>query len=293
MTLAQRLYEAGHITYMRTDSTNLSAAAVEACRSLIGKDYGDLYLPDAANRYSSKEGAQEAHEAIRPTDFHLHSGGADRDQTRLYELIWKRAIASQMSDAKLERTNVTIAADTHDKNFTASGEVVKFEGFLKVYLEGTDDEEDDTPKGILPPLSKDEAVNTESIVATQRFTHHPPRYTEASLVKKLEELGIGRPSTYAPTISTIQKRGYVEKKERDGAERSYQVYELKENNLDQKTTASTQRDIMEGKPSELENFNGYIVKEGNRLNIPTPVNQFVYECLLPMEKQSRKQLESN
>ncbi|CAM4206245.1 type I DNA topoisomerase [Gillisia hiemivivida] len=225
MTMAQRLYEAGHITYMRTDSVNLSDDARKGAKDEILKAYGEKFSKTRQFKGKSK-GAQEAHEAIRPTLFENHTVNADRDQERLYELIWKRAIASQMSDAQLERTNVKIEADKHDKNFTANGEVLKFEGFLKVYLEGSDDE-DEEQEGMLPALRVNEKLDNNYITATERFTRPPYRYTEASLVKKLEELGIGRPSTYAPTISTIQNRNYVEKGTVDGIERKYAQLRLK------------------------------------------------------------------
>jgi DNA topoisomerase-1 len=219
MTMAQRLYEAGLITYMRTDSVNLSDEARKGAKNEILSAYGKEFAHDRNYKGKSK-GAQEAHEAIRPTDFATHSVNIDRDQARLYDLIWKRAIASQMSDAKLERTNVKIDADKHNETFTANGEVIKFEGFLKVYLEGTDDE-DLEQEGMLPAMKVGENLLNKYITATERFTRAPYRYTEASLVKKLEELGIGRPSTYAPTISTIQNRNYVEKGTIDGTERTY------------------------------------------------------------------------
>ncbi|RZS99814.1 type I DNA topoisomerase [Aquimarina brevivitae] len=219
MTLAQRLYEAGHITYMRTDSVNLSEEAQKGAKGEILAAYGKEF--SKPRKYKGKaKGAQEAHEAIRPTDFAKHTINVDGDQQRLYELIWKRAIASQMSDAQLERTNVKIEADKHDQYFSASGEVIKFEGFLKVYLEGSDDE-DEEQDGILPAMKTNEALFNNYITATERFTRPPSRYTEASLVKKLEELGIGRPSTYAPTISTIQNRNYIEKGAKEGEERNY------------------------------------------------------------------------
>ncbi|RXG12683.1 type I DNA topoisomerase [Leeuwenhoekiella aestuarii] len=225
MNMAQRLYEAGLITYMRTDSVNLSQDAKQGAANEIVSAYGDKYHQERNYKGKSK-GAQEAHEAIRPTDFSKHSVSIDRDQARLYELIWKRAIASQMSEAKLERTNVQIASSKHPSNFTANGEVIKFDGFLKVYLEGTDDE-DQEESGILPPLKKGEPLDNLWITATERFTRAPYRYTEASLVKKLEELGIGRPSTYAPTITTIQNRKYIEKGNVDGVEREYDLLTLK------------------------------------------------------------------
>ncbi|RXG14630.1 DNA topoisomerase I [Leeuwenhoekiella aestuarii] len=225
MNMAQRLYEAGLITYMRTDSVNLSQDAKQGAANEIVSAYGEKYHQERNYKGKSK-GAQEAHEAIRPTDFSKHSVSIDRDQARLYELIWKRAIASQMSEAKLERTNVQIASSKHPSNFTANGEVIKFDGFLKVYLEGTDDE-DQEESGILPPLKEGEALDNLWITATERFTRAPYRYTEASLVKKLEELGIGRPSTYAPTITTIQNRKYIEKGNVDGVEREYDLLTLK------------------------------------------------------------------
>ncbi|PKD17591.1 DNA topoisomerase I [Salegentibacter salinarum] len=231
MTMAQRLYEAGHITYMRTDSVNLSEDARKGANKEILKAYGDKYAKSRQFKGKTK-GAQEAHEAIRPTNFASHSVRADRDEQRLYELIWKRAIASQMSEAQLERTNVKIDASKHDKQFTANGEVLKFDGFLKVYLESTDDDEDaEEQNGMLPALKENQPLNNKYITATERFTRPPYRYTEASLVKKLEELGIGRPSTYAPTISTIQNRNYIEKGSVDGTEREYLQFVLKGENI--------------------------------------------------------------
>ncbi|MFA0964317.1 type I DNA topoisomerase [Roseivirga sp. BDSF3-8] len=226
MTLAQRLYEAGKISYMRTDSVNLSEEAIQSASKEIVSAYGKEYFKE--RHYKTKSaGAQEAHEAIRPTDFSVHEAGEDRNGQRLYELIWKRAIASQMSDAQLEKTTATIDISTVDKNLTATGEVVKFEGFLKVYIESTD--EDDEPsesKGMLPPLETGQILDLQEMKARQGFSRPPARYTEASLVKKLEEMGIGRPSTYAPTISTVQKRGYVIKESRDGRERTYVEFTL-------------------------------------------------------------------
>ncbi len=219
MTMAQRLYEAGLITYMRTDSVNLSNEARKGAEAEINSAFGSEYSK-ARNYKGKSKGAQEAHEAIRPTDFSRHSVSVDRDQDRLYDLIWKRSIASQMSEAQLERTNVKINASTHAQEFTANGEVIKFDGFLKVYLEGTDDE-DMEQEGMLPNLRVGEALENKYITGTERFTRAPYRYTEASLVKQLEELGIGRPSTYAPTISTIQNRKYVEKGTVEGQERKY------------------------------------------------------------------------
>lgn len=235
MMLAQRLYESGHITYMRTDSVNLSDEAKKGAAKEIYSAYGKEYSK-TRNYKSKSKGAQEAHEAIRPTDFSRHSiRQLDYDQQRLYELIWKRSIASQMSDAKLERTNVRIGADKHDKQFTANGEVIKFDGFLKVYLEGSDDDNIEEQSGLLPEMKTGDSLDNNFITATERFTRAPARYTEASLVKQLEELGIGRPSTYAPTISTIQNRKYIEKGEIEGQERKYALLTLKDNKLSQKT----------------------------------------------------------
>lgn len=238
MTMAQRLYEAGHITYMRTDSVNLSEDARKGAKEEILKAYGDRYAKSRQFKGKTK-GAQEAHEAIRPTNFANHSVRADRDEQRLYELIWKRAIASQMSEAQLERTNVKIEASKHDKLFTANGEVLKFDGFLKVYLESTDDEEAEEQNGMLPALKENQPLNNKYITATERFTRPPYRYTEASLVKKLEELGIGRPSTYAPTISTIQNRNYIEKGSVEGTEREYVQFVLKGENIKENKLTET------------------------------------------------------
>ncbi len=221
MTLAQRLYESGHISYMRTDSVNLSQEAIKGASSQIVGNYGQEYLQNRVFKTKSQS-AQEAHEAIRPTDFTASSRGGDRNEQRLYELIWKRAIASQMADAQLEKTIATIGISTSDQNLIAQGEVVKFDGFLKVYMESTDeDEENGEGKGMLPPLSIGQSLKLKLMRSRQGFSRPSARYTEASLVKKLEEMGIGRPSTYAPTISTIQKRDYVVKENREGREREY------------------------------------------------------------------------
>ncbi|QKJ62662.1 type I DNA topoisomerase [Flavobacterium sp. M31R6] len=232
MQLAQRLYEAGLITYMRTDSVNLSKEAMDAAQAEIIKSYGKEFSNPRVFANKSK-GAQEAHEAIRPTDMSLHTVNIDRDQARLYDLIWKRTLASQMSDAKLERTNVKIEANNHGEIFTASGEVLLFEGFLKVYLEGHDDEEEEQ-EGLLPALKVNEKLQNNFITATERYSRAAARYTEASLVKKLEELGIGRPSTYAPTISTIINRNYVEKGNLEGLERNYTQLTLQSGKLAEK-----------------------------------------------------------
>lgn len=233
MQVAQRLYEAGLITYMRTDSVNLSGEAMNAAQKEITSSYGAEFSKPR-NFVTKAKGAQEAHEAIRPTDMSRHSITADRDQSRLYDLIWKRTLASQMSDAELERTNVTISANNHSDNFIASGEVLKFEGFLKVYLEGHDDEEEES-EGMLPALRVGEGLQNQSITATEKYTRPAARYTEASLVKKLEELGIGRPSTYAPTISTIINRTYVEKGNMEGVERKYVQMTLASGKVSEKT----------------------------------------------------------
>ena len=232
MQVAQRLYEAGLITYMRTDSVNLSGEAIQAAQSVIRDNYGEKY--SKVRNYKGKtKGAQEAHEAIRPTDMNLQSPSLEADQAKLYDLIWKRAVASQMSDAELERTNVKISSNSHQELFAAQGEVIVFDGFLKLYLEGKDEEDLEEQQGVLPVLSVGENLLNNFITATQRFTRAPYRYTEATLVKKLEELGIGRPSTYAPTISTIQNRGYVEKGTVEGTERSYQQFRLEGSAIDE------------------------------------------------------------
>ena len=235
MTVAQRLYEAGLITYMRTDSVNLSQDAKTAAQEEISRSYGDQY--SKPRNYKGKaKGAQEAHEAIRPTDMSRHSFSGDHDQERLYDLIWKRTIASQMSDAQLERTNVKIdilASEKVKEQFSANGEMIKFDGFLKVYLEGTDFEEEEQD-GMLPSLTVNDPLENNYITATERFTRPPYRFTEASLVKQLEELGIGRPSTYAPTISTIVNRNYVEKGSVEGVERKYLQLVLEDNSVQDK-----------------------------------------------------------
>ena len=230
MSVAQKLYESGKISYMRTDSLNLSEEAINGAKSEVSKAYGTNY--SKPRRFKTKnQSAQEAHEAIRPTDFSVHSLGGDSAEQRLYDLIWKRAIASQMSEAQLEKTTATISISTTDEVLIAQGEVIKFDGFLKVYIESKDEGEDEEQKDMLPPLSIGQQLDLKSMLARQGFTRHPPRYTEASLVKKLEEMGIGRPSTYAPTISTILKRNYIEKDSRDGVSRSYEEIELKDQNI--------------------------------------------------------------
>lgn len=226
MVVAQRLYESGYITYMRTDSVNLSDLALSMAKQEITKLYGQKYVHTRQYKTKSK-GAQEAHEAIRPTYMENQAIDGDRNDQRLYDLIWKRTVASQMADAELEKTTATITITTASEKFIAQGEVLKFDGFLKVYMESSDeDNSEEAQEGMLPPLKVGEKLRLNNITATERFTHHPPRYTEASLVKKLEELGIGRPSTYAPTISTIQKREYVVKEDREGTPREYNVLML-------------------------------------------------------------------
>ncbi|MDZ4204381.1 MAG: type I DNA topoisomerase, partial [Bacteroidales bacterium] len=234
MLVAQQLYESGKITYMRTDSVNLSNMALAQTRDEIEKLFGKEYAQ--TRKYATKtKGAQEAHEAIRPTYLNQREAAGDISQKKLYDLIWKRTIASQMSDALFERTNVTIDISTTPEKLIAKGEIVKFDGFLKVYYESTDDENSDDQANVIPPLHIGEPLWLIEMDAIQRFTQQPFRYTEASLVKKLEELGIGRPSTYAPTISTIQKREYVVKEDRSGSERSYKILVLKNHTISEST----------------------------------------------------------
>ena len=236
MSVAQRLYEAGLITYMRTDSISLSEVALKSIAEEIESQYGSKYLK--TRRYKNKNSsAQEAHEAIRPTYINRHQVSMGRDEDRLYELIWKRTIASQMAEALLEKTTVKVGISTiADAQLQAVGEVLKFDGFLKVYLEGKDDDDEEEAKGMLPPLKIGQILQLNTMTATERFTRPPARYTEASLVKKLEEQGIGRPSTYAPTISKIMEegRGYVVKESREGADRNFRVLTLKEGVIQKK-----------------------------------------------------------
>ena len=234
MLLAQKLYESGKITYMRTDSVNLSDTAMDAASNQIRNQYGDKYLQ--SRRFKNKnESAQEAHEAIRPTYMDAMTV-EDADCRRLYELIWKRTMASQMADAELEKTTAKIQISTNKEELTASGEVLKFDGFLKVYMEDRDEDDISEKKmdsgGMLPPLKVKQQLPLSQMRAIERFTRPLPRYTEASLVKKLEELGIGRPSTYAPTISTILKRGYVEKRDKEGTKREFRILVLKNSRID-------------------------------------------------------------
>ncbi|MFP4603831.1 MAG: type I DNA topoisomerase [Bacteroidales bacterium] len=228
MRVAQKLYEAGKITYMRTDSVNLSNSAISSASEVIEKSFGKKYVK--TRKYQTKaKGAQEAHEAIRPTYIQNREIGGTEPEKKLYELIWKRTVASQMSDAELEKTNVKITISNDDKYFNASGEVIKFDGFLKLYIESTDEENEKEETGLLPELREGDKLSYKEIRAIQKFSNHPPRYTEASLVRKMEELGIGRPSTYAPTISTIQERGYVVREDRPGTSRKYKEIVLTEN----------------------------------------------------------------
>ena len=237
MMVAQRLYESGHITYMRTDSVNLSSLCIGACKGVVTETYGENYLK-SRNYATNSKGAQEAHEAIRPTYMTNTTIEGTVPEKRLYELIWKRTIASQMADAVVEKTTVNISISGHSDSFVATGEVTIFDGFLQVYRESSDDEQTGELAAI-PAVHKGNVLTTKEITATQRFTQHPPRYTEASLVRKLEELGIGRPSTYAPTISTIQQRGYVEKGNKSGTPRTYNILTFKNGKITSKEVQET------------------------------------------------------
>ncbi len=234
MRIAQQLYESGKITYMRTDSVNLSSLALGMAKKEITENYGAEYVKTRQYQTRTK-GAQEAHEAIRPTYLDQHTIKGSADERKLYELIWKRTIASQMADAQMERTNVNIGISTNDRQFVATGEVILFDGFLKVYMESYDDDRTEDTAAILPPIEIGTLLDLDKMEAQQRFTRHPLRYTEASLVKKMEELGIGRPSTYAPTISTIQKREYVTKGDIKGEPLTYQIISFKNNKISDKT----------------------------------------------------------
>ena len=268
MLLAQKLYESGKITYMRTDSISLSETAMDAIKTEINTSFGANYFQP--RKFKNKnESAQEAHEAIRPS-YMNESKVDDPDTNRLYELIWKRTIASQMSDAQFEKTTAKIEISTNKETLTASGEVMKFDGFLKVYLEGKDDddidEDDENAEAILPPLAKGQVLDFISMTGLERFSRAASRYTEASLVKKLEELGIGRPSTYAPTISTIIKRNYVEKREKEGIKRIYQILSL--NNKDQITTEQSS-EITGAEKNKLSPTDlGLVVTDFLKLNFP-------------------------
>ncbi|MGE0020936.1 MAG: type I DNA topoisomerase [Draconibacterium sp.] len=239
MSVAQRLYENGKITYMRTDSVNLSSLAINTAKQKIEELHGTKYVHIRHYKTSSK-GAQEAHEAIRPTYMSNETTDGTSQEQRLYELIWKRTIASQMADAILEKTQVTIAISNDKEKFLATGEVLIFDGFLKVYMESTDDDKSENGSDvIIPPLKANDILQMDTVAATKRFTQKPPRYTEASLVKRLEELGIGRPSTYAPTITTIQNRNYVVKEDRPGVERLFDIITLKNGKISEKTNKET------------------------------------------------------
>lgn len=265
MMIAQRLYEAGLITYMRTDSVNLSSEAMSNTKEEITSSFGAKYSKPR-NFANKSKGAQEAHEAIRPTNIAVQEVSVDYDQDRLYSLIWKRTIASQMSDAELQRTNVKISNNKNKKQFTANGEVITFDGFLKVYLEGTDNE-DEEQDGMLPQMKVNEVLENDYITATERYTRPPSRFTEAALVKQLEELGIGRPSTYAPTISTVQKRGYVEKGTAEGNERNYTQLTLKKNVISEnELTEKVGADKGKLMPTDIGNIvNDFLVENFNKV----------------------------
>ena len=237
MMVAQRLYESGFITYMRTDSVNLSSLCIGSCKGVVTEMYGAEYLK-SRNYSTNSKGAQEAHEAIRPTYMTNTTIDGTIPEKRLYELIWKRTIASQMADAQVEKTTVSISISGHSESFIATGEVTVFDGFLQVYRESSD-EETTNDTAAIPAVHKGDLLTSKEIVATERFTQHPPRYTEASLVRKLEELGIGRPSTYAPTISTIQQRGYVDKGNKSGTQRIYDIITLKNGKITAKEGKET------------------------------------------------------
>ncbi|MGV9013593.1 MAG: type I DNA topoisomerase [Flavobacteriales bacterium] len=278
MRIAQGLYEQGHITYMRTDSVNLSEFAIGAAVETITAQYGARY--SKSRRFTSKsKGAQEAHEAIRPADMMVRNAGSDRDAEKLYDLIWKRTLASQMADAELEKTVVDIAINRSSNSvleasgtadmLRAQGEVIIFDGFLKVYLEGKDDEDDGEQEGLLPDMRQGEQLALQEMAATQRYDRPSPRYTEASLVKKLEELGIGRPSTYAPTISTVQKRGYVVKENREGVQRPYRILTLANGSIsDQTATENTGAEKQKLFPTDI----GMVVNDFLVEHFPTIVD---------------------
>lgn len=260
MMVAQRLYEAGHITYMRTDSLNLSQLALNALAKEIRGNLGEQYLHTRQYHTHSK-GAQEAHEAIRPTYVDKQTIEGTAQEKRLYSLIWKRTLASQMADAEIEKTTVEIQPASRQEHFTATGEVVRFDGFLKVYLESTDDETDEQTSGILPAMHEGETLSLTEMTATQRFTQQPPRYSEGSLVKKLEELGIGRPSTYATFISTILQREYVERGEKEGTPREYEILTV---HPDGKISRSTRTETVGSERGKL---------------VPTDIGEVVNEYL--------------
>ncbi len=318
MLVAQQLYESGKITYMRTDSVNLSKLALNLAKEEITKQYGDKYVK--IRQYATKsKGAQEAHEAIRPTYMDKPEVGGDSSQQKLYDLIWKRTIASQMSDAELERTTVNIAITPEAKSqggvlsekFIAKGEVIKFDGFLKVYMESTDDESVENDDSMLPPMKAGEKLDLVEMVATKKFSQQPPRYTEASLVKKMEELGIGRPSTYAPTISTIQKREYVVKEDRDGMKRNFDLLKLKNSKITEEVkTENTGFEKSKLFPTDIGslvntflvqnfenildyNFTANVEKEFDEIAQGQKVwNQMIKEFYHPFAKQVKDTLEN-
>jgi len=278
MSVAQKLYEAGRITYMRTDSTNLSSLALNTAREVITADYGADYSRTRQFKTHTK-GAQEAHEAIRPTYFDKKTITGNNNEKRLYELIWKRAIASQMAEAVTERTTITIGMTPVCETFTAVGEVIRFDGFLRVYSESTDMDGSEDEKPLLPAVAKGMPLSAETISASQRFTTPPPRYTEASLVKKLEELGIGRPSTYAPIISTIQARGYVAREERPGEKRTLTILTLSKG----KVTKSEKTELTGKEKSKLFPKDiGIIVNDFLTANFPDILD---YNFTAGVEKQ--------
>ncbi|MDR0989219.1 MAG: type I DNA topoisomerase [Prevotellaceae bacterium] len=279
MRVAQQLYEAGHITYMRTDSVNLSSLAIHTSKEAITRLMGEQYV-HSRNFQTKTKGAQEAHEAIRPTYMDQTEIAGTAQEKKLYDLIWKRTIASQMAEAQLEKTTATIGLSNASDTFVAEGEVVTFDGFLRLYRESFDDEADSQSEGtLLPPLTKGQTLTYRQITATQRFSQHPPRYTEASLVRKMEELGIGRPSTYAPTISTIQQRDYVEKGDREGTERSYNVLTLYQAQI----TESTQTELTGAEKGKLLPTDiGMVVTDFLAQNFPNIMN---YNFTANVEKQ--------
>ncbi|MDR0370868.1 MAG: type I DNA topoisomerase [Prevotellaceae bacterium] len=278
MRVAQNLYESGRITYMRTDSVNLSELALNTSKAEIKSMAGDRYVK--TRRFSTKsKGAQEAHEAIRPTYMTNHSTDGALQEKRLYELIWKRTIASQMADAELEKTTIHINISNSPYQFIASGEVIIFDGFLKVYLESTDEEPEDENSTTLPMMKKGESMDAKEILAQQRFSQRPPRYTEASLVRKLEELGIGRPSTYAPTISTIQNRKYVEKGDRPAEKRAYNLLQLQDGTItDQEKTENTGAEKAKLFPTDI----GFVVNDFLTGNFPAVLD---YNFTAQVEKE--------
>ncbi len=278
MTVAQHLYEAGHITYMRTDSLNLSNMALKTIADEIKAEIGDKYLK--VRKYHTKsKGAQEAHEAIRPTYINQHDIAGSQQERRLYALIWKRTVASQMADAELEKTTVDIQPSTRGDIFTAQGEVVRFDGFLRVYTESLDDASTETAEGMLPKINTGEQLELNDMTAAERYTQHPPRYTEASLVKKMEELGIGRPSTYAPTISTIQQREYVEKSNLEGSRRNFTNLTLAGGKIKESTVAST---VGADKGKLIPTDIGIVVNDFLTENFPNVLN---YNFTADLEEQ--------